>query len=82
MTVLAQPRLLALNNEPAVVRGARKEPEVRSEITLGVTAQGADGIVMLSVSPIVSTRERRWEEELRRNDDDSRSRYAGSRAGR
>ncbi len=57
VTVLAQPRLLALNNEPAVVRGARKEPDGEEEITLGVTAQGADGIVMLSVSPIVSVRE-------------------------
>jgi MSHA biogenesis protein MshL len=56
VTVLAQPRLLALNNEPAVVRGARKEPDGEEEITLGVTAQGADGIVMLSVSPIVNVR--------------------------
>lgn len=57
VTVLAQPRLLALNNEPAVVRGARKEPGDEEEITLSVTAQGADGIVMLSLSPIVSMRE-------------------------
>ncbi len=57
MTVLAQPRLLALNNEPAVVRGVRKDPGGEEEITLGVTAQGADGIVMLSVSPIVNVRE-------------------------
>lgn len=57
VSVLAQPRVLALNNEPAVVRGLRKELGEEDEITLGVTAQGADGMVMLSLSPIVSMRE-------------------------
>jgi type II secretory pathway component HofQ len=55
---LAQPRVLALNNEPALVRGAISRPGGAAgdveEVTLGVTAQAADGIVTLSLSPIVN----------------------------
>jgi type II secretory pathway component GspD/PulD (secretin) len=46
-TVVANPQLLALNNEPAIVRA--------DAFTVMVTPQiGADGVVMLSVSPIVT----------------------------
>jgi MSHA biogenesis protein MshL len=60
VSVLAQPRVLALNNEPAIVHGisagtGESAGDVE-EITLGVTAQVADGIVMLSLSPIVSVK--------------------------
>jgi type II secretory pathway component GspD/PulD (secretin) len=48
VTVLASPRLLTMNNEPAIVRS--------DAITLGVTAQIAgDSLVTLSLSPIVQS---------------------------
>jgi type II secretory pathway component GspD/PulD (secretin) len=54
----AQPRVLALNNEPAIVRGiltsAGGAPGDIEELTLGVTAQVGEGVVTLSLSPIVS----------------------------
>jgi type II secretory pathway component GspD/PulD (secretin) len=62
VTVKAAPRLLAMNNEPALVRAtvapAGADPDVPSEaISLSVTPQIAGGgAVMLSVSPIVVTR--------------------------
>ncbi len=46
VTTVASPRVLALNNEPAVVR--------ESALTLGVTARvGTDRSIMLAMSPIV-----------------------------
>jgi len=65
VSVVANPRLLALNNEPAVVRstshvsGTREGDSQRDDefVTLGVTPQIAgEGVVMLSLSPIVSVR--------------------------
>ena len=66
VSTLAHPRLLAINNEPAIVRsaeGARRETNPSNvgdgaagpdAVTLSVTPQiGADGVVMLSLSPIV-----------------------------
>lgn len=47
VTVLASPRLFALNNEPAIVKTAG--------FTLSVTPQiAADAVIMLSLSPILS----------------------------
>jgi len=62
VSLLANPRILVLNNEPAVVRagsdrgGARgQDRSSEPEVTLAVTPQIAeDGVVMLSMSPIVS----------------------------
>ena len=49
---VADPRILALNNEPAIVRASARR---YGDVTLSVTPQiGADGIVMLSLSPILS----------------------------
>jgi type II secretory pathway component GspD/PulD (secretin) len=63
VSVLANPRLLVLNNEPAIVRavtqtGGKDELRQASEaVTISVTAQIApDRIVLLSLSPIVSAR--------------------------
>ena len=69
VSTLAHPRLLAINNEPAIVRsaeGARREANSSDvgdgaagldAVTLSVTPQiGADGVVMLSLSPIVVLR--------------------------
>lgn len=56
LSVLAQPRVLALNNQPAIVRGTTTAGGDVEEITLSVTAQSADGMVMLSLSPIVTVR--------------------------
>lgn len=48
VTILASPRLLALNNEPAIVK--------TDSFTLSVTPQIAtDAVIMLSLSPILST---------------------------
>jgi type II secretory pathway component GspD/PulD (secretin) len=61
VSVLANPHLLALNNEPAIVRavtesGGGNDPRQTDSVTIGVTAHiAADGGVMLSVSPIVSS---------------------------
>ena len=64
VSVLASPSVLALNNEPTVVRAASQEAadgrgRPRDEsMTLGVTPQiAAEGIVMLSLSPMVAVRE-------------------------
>jgi MSHA biogenesis protein MshL len=61
VSVLAAPRLLALNNEPAIVRAATAtrgdgQRDARDEgIMLTVTPQiSSDGIVTLGVSPIVT----------------------------
>ena len=64
VSLIANPQLLALNNEPAIVRatteprprdGKGEEPAARPAVTLSVTPQIApDGIVMLSLSPIVA----------------------------
>ena len=66
VSLIADPQLLTLNNEPAIVRAttepeprARKdeEPAARRAVTLSVTPQIApDGIVTLSLSPIVAVR--------------------------
>jgi MSHA biogenesis protein MshL len=57
VSTLATPRLLALNNEPAVVRAVSRpggENSQEQSVTLGITPQiSSDGVVMLSVSPIV-----------------------------
>jgi general secretion pathway protein D len=63
--VLASPRLLVTNNQPALVRSesltsddGRSDSELRHSVTLGVVPQiASDGIVMLSISPIVSVAE-------------------------
>ena len=48
VTILASPRLFALNNEPAIVK--------TDSFTLSVTPQIAtDAVIMLSLSPILST---------------------------
>ena len=57
VTTLANPQLLALNNEPAIVRASRM-PSAGSgpmqDVTLGVTPQISDeGLVTLSLTPIV-----------------------------
>ena len=62
VSLLANPRILVLNNEPAVVRagsdrgGARgQDRSSEPDVTLAVTPQIAeDGVIMLSMSPIVS----------------------------
>ena len=59
ISTLATPRLLALNNEPAVVRAVSRltsggQNSQEQTVTLGITPQiSSDGVVMLSVSPIV-----------------------------
>ena len=64
VTVLASTRLFALNNEPAVVRATTQRPADKGEgvdehgVSLGVTPQiGSDGVVMLSLSPLVSVQD-------------------------
>jgi len=61
VSTLASPQVVALNNEPAVVRATSRTPSgdggrlQEQGVTLGVTPQVAsDGVVMLSLSPIVS----------------------------
>ena len=55
VTTLAAPRLLTLNNEPAIIRGVDDGGRA-SAITLSVTPQVGDGVITLSISPIVSLR--------------------------
>ena len=65
LSVLASPRLLVTNNQPALVRSESRASHdadsgspVQHSVTLAVVPQVAsDGIVMLSISPIVSTAE-------------------------
>lgn len=53
VTQLASPKLLAMNNEPAVVRAGSGD----QAFTLGVTPQiTAEGVITLSLSPIISAR--------------------------
>jgi type II secretory pathway component GspD/PulD (secretin) len=66
VTTLADPQILALNNEPAILRGISETATQRKargsdsqrhdgELTLSVTPRiGADGIVMLSLNPSLS----------------------------
>ncbi len=62
VVTVAAPRVLALNNEPALVRTAAEAPTARSGqrpalggVTLEVTAQiSANSVVTLSLSPIVT----------------------------
>jgi type II secretory pathway component GspD/PulD (secretin) len=61
VSMLASPQVVALNNEPAVVRATSRTPSgeggrlQEQGVTLGVTPQiASDGVVMLSLSPIVS----------------------------
>jgi type II secretory pathway component GspD/PulD (secretin) len=62
VSVIATPRVLALNNEPALVRAASESPAARAgerpqlgSVTLEVTPQiSADGVITLSLSPIVT----------------------------
>jgi type II secretory pathway component GspD/PulD (secretin) len=65
VSVLAAPRIVALNNEPALVRAVSERADERQDsglsddhITLVVTPQVAsDGTVMLSLSPMVGVRD-------------------------
>jgi type II secretory pathway component HofQ len=59
VNVLSSPLITAMNNEPAVMRVGTRDPQTASEgMTLRVTPQiSADGIIHLSINPIVSTRE-------------------------
>jgi type II secretory pathway component HofQ len=61
VSTLASPQVVALNNEPAVVRATSRTPTgdggrlQEQGVTLGVTPQiASDGVVMLSLSPVVS----------------------------
>jgi MSHA biogenesis protein MshL len=62
VSTLASPRILVLNNEPALVRagsestGGRRDRRPREpDVTLAVTPQiSEDGVIMLSMSPIVA----------------------------
>jgi MSHA biogenesis protein MshL len=60
VSTLASPQVVALNNEPAVIRATSRTPSrdgghQEQGVTLGVTPQiASDGVVMLSLSPIVS----------------------------
>ena len=66
VTTLADPQILALNNEPAILRAISETTTLRKEqasdsvahddgLTLSVTPRiGADGIVMLSLNPSLS----------------------------
>ena len=52
MSTIADPRILTLNNEPAIVRAvARRQDEVRLTVTPQI---GPDRTVMLSLSPLLS----------------------------
>lgn len=57
VTALASPQLLALNNEPAVVRASRAPVAGNGpmqDVTLGITPQiGDEGVVTLGLTPIV-----------------------------
>ena len=54
MSLLSSPRVLALNNEPAVVRASWSTAGESEAVTIGVVPQIAgDGMIMLSLSPLV-----------------------------
>lgn len=58
VNVLSSPLITAMNNEPAVMRVGNVDAQATGGMTLRVTPQiSADGIVHLSINPIVSTRE-------------------------
>jgi type II secretory pathway component HofQ len=59
VNVLSSPLITAMNNEPAVMRVGSRDLQTPSEgMTLRVTPQiSADGIIHLSINPIVRTRE-------------------------
>jgi type II secretory pathway component GspD/PulD (secretin) len=65
VSLIAAPRVIALNNEPALVRAASEAPGAKAgqrpalgSVTLEVTPQIAgEGAIMLSVSPIVTVQE-------------------------
>jgi type II secretory pathway component HofQ len=59
VNVLSSPLITAMNNEPAVMRVGARDPQALSEgMTLRVTPQiSADGIIHLSINPIVNARE-------------------------
>ncbi len=59
VNVLSSPLITAMNNEPAVMRVGATDPHSPTEgMTLRVTPQiSADGIIHLSINPIVSARE-------------------------
>jgi MSHA biogenesis protein MshL len=63
VSLLANPRILVVNNEPAIVHAGSTagtssddEAEREAEVTLSITPQIGDGVVMLSMSPMVSMR--------------------------
>ena len=52
VTVVAAPELLALNNEPAVIRIADSARQAGHELMLSVTSQiAADGRILMSIAP-------------------------------
>ena len=59
VNVLSSPLITAMNNEPAVMRVGTTDAQTLTEgMTLRVTPQiSADGIIHLSINPIVSARE-------------------------
>ncbi len=59
VNVLSSPLITAMNNEPAVLRVGIRDPQTLTDsMTLRVTPQiSADGIIHLSINPIVSGRE-------------------------
>jgi len=59
VNVLSSPLITAMNNEPAVMRVGPTDPQTPTDgMTLRVTPQiSADGIIHLSINPIVSARE-------------------------
>jgi len=56
VSMIGDPHILTLNNEPALVRAVSNRGTSEEEgVTLAVTPQiGAEGVVMLSLSPIVA----------------------------
>jgi MSHA biogenesis protein MshL len=58
VNVLSSPLITAMNNEPAVMRIGNIDAQAIGDMTLRVTPQiSADGIIHLSINPIVSARE-------------------------
>jgi type II secretory pathway component GspD/PulD (secretin) len=58
VNVLSSPLITAMNNEPAVMRVGNVDAQTTGAMTLRVTPQiSAEGIVHLSINPIVSARE-------------------------
>jgi MSHA biogenesis protein MshL len=56
VSTLARPQLLTLNNEMALVHASRSHATAgapQQNVSLGVTPQVSDGLVMLNVTPIV-----------------------------